>query len=135
MSAIKGTRSNSGNTVSQSYTLGYPLLWNYADEALFMGASTSGGWSVLSPGHAARTQDRQGRDGPEAGRPVVLDVAARLGLQRNAATRFARGRARKSPWCAVNHRRNDWASRSPSTGEFEEVIMIEVAIEEMVGSD
>ncbi len=30
--------------------------------------------------------------------------------------RFARGRARKSPWCAVNHRRNDWASRSPSQG-------------------
>jgi hypothetical protein len=43
-------------------------------------------------------------------------VAARLGLRRNAAARFARGRARKSPWCAVNHRRNDWASRSPSPG-------------------
>jgi transposase len=26
----------------------------------------------------------------------------------------SRGRARKSPWCAVNHRRNDWVSRSPS---------------------
>jgi hypothetical protein len=39
------------------------------------------------------------------------------------------------PWCAVNHRRNDWVSRSLFTGEFEVVIMIEVAIEEMVGSD
>ena len=31
--------------------------------------------------------------------------------------------------------RNDWVSRSLFTGEFEVVIMIEVAIEEMVGSD
>ena len=49
--------------------------------------------------------------------------------------RFARGRARKSPWCAVNHRRNDWVSRSPAEGEFEVVIMIAVVIEEMDGSD
>jgi transposase len=41
---------------------------------------------------------------------------ARMGLRKDAATRFARGRARKSPWCAVNHRRNDWASRSPFAG-------------------
>jgi hypothetical protein len=26
--------------------------------------------------------------------------------------RFARGTARKSPWCAVEHRVIDWASRS-----------------------
>src|SRR6266566_2367151 len=48
--------------------------------------------------------------------------------------RFARGRARTSPGCVVDHRRNDWASHSPH-GEFELVIMIEVVIEEMVGSD
>src|SRR5437016_10949358 len=48
--------------------------------------------------------------------------------------RFARGRARTSPGCVVDHRRNDWASHSPH-GEFEVVIMIEVVIEEMVGSD
>src|SRR5258705_11362274 len=66
---------------------------------------------VLSPGHAARAQDRQGSDGPQAGSRVVLDVAARLGLRKDAATRFARGRAPKSPWGAVNQRRNDWASR------------------------
>ena len=45
------------------------------------------------------------------------------------------GEPRKSPWCAVNHRRNDWASAPLFRGEFEVVIMIEVAIEEMVGSD
>ena len=39
-----------------------------------------------------------------------------LGLRAIAKARFARGRARKSPWCAVNHRRNDWASRSPARG-------------------
>jgi hypothetical protein len=68
----------------------------------------------FSPRHAARAKDRESSDGPETGGRVVLDVAARMGRQRNAAARFARGRARKSPWCAVNHRRNDWASRSPS---------------------
>ena len=47
---------------------------------------------------------------------LVLDVARGMGLQRNEKVRFARGRARKSPWCAVNHRPNDWASRSPSKG-------------------
>ena len=30
---------------------------------------------------------------------------------------------------------NDWASRSPFAGEFEVVIMIEVVIEELDGSD
>ena len=29
------------------------------------------------------------------------------------------GRARKSPWWRVNHRRNDWVSRSPLAGEFD----------------
>jgi len=29
-----------------------------------------------------------------------------------ATARFARGKARKSRWCAVHHRCNDWASRS-----------------------
>jgi transposase len=71
---------------------------------------------VLSPRHAARAKDRESSDGSETGGRVVLDVAARMGLQRNAAARFARGRARKSPCCAVNHRRNDWVSRSPSPG-------------------
>jgi hypothetical protein len=39
-------------------------------------------------------------------------VAPGLRLRPMAKARFARGRARKSRWCAVNHRCNDWASRS-----------------------
>jgi transposase len=38
------------------------------------------------------------------------------GLPTVRKARFARGRARKSPWCAVNHRRNDWVSRSLRRG-------------------
>jgi hypothetical protein len=37
-------------------------------------------------------------------------------------------------WCEVEYRRFDWASRSLKR-EFEEVIMVEVRIEEMFGSD
>ena len=33
-------------------------------------------------------------------------------LRATYKVRCARGTARKSPWCAVEHRRNDWASRS-----------------------
>ncbi len=71
---------------------------------------------VLPPGHAPRTEDREGSDGPKAGGASVLDVASGTGLRPVRKARFARGRARKSPWCAVDHRRNDWASRSPSRG-------------------
>jgi hypothetical protein len=39
-----------------------------------------------------------------------------LGLRAVQKVRFARGRARTSRWCAINHRRNDWASRSPKQG-------------------
>ena len=71
---------------------------------------------VLPPGHASRTQDCKSSDGPETGGASVLDVAPGLRLRPVAKARFARGKARKSPWCAVNHRRNDWASRSPQSG-------------------
>jgi hypothetical protein len=91
--------------------------------------------SVLSPRHAARAEDRESSDGAQTSGASVLDVAPRQRLQPIRKARFARGSARKSPWCAVTHRRNDWVSRSPSAGEFEAVIMIEVGIEEMVGSD
>ena len=37
-------------------------------------------------------------------------------------------------WCEVEHRASDWASRSLQR-EFELVIMVEVLIEEMFGSD
>ena len=58
--------------------------------------------SVLPPRHAARTKDRQGRDGAQAGGASVLDVAPGLGLRPVAKARFARGRARTSRWCAVS---------------------------------
>ena len=48
--------------------------------------------------------------------------------------RFARGAARYRTWCEVEHRALGWASRSLK-GEFEEVIMVEVQIEEMFRSD
>src|SRR2546423_3932267 len=48
--------------------------------------------------------------------------------------RFARGTARDGQWCEINHRPVDWASRS-LTREFERVIMVDVLIGEMVGSD
>ena len=97
--------------------------------------STAVAQQVLSPRHAARQEDRQSSDGSKAGGTSVLDVASGSGLRSVPKARFARGRARKSPWCAVNHRRNDWVSRSPAEGEFEVVIMIAVVIEEMDGSD
>src|SRR5262249_55916566 len=37
-------------------------------------------------------------------------------LRATYKVRFARRTARKSPWGAVEHRRNDWASCSPSRG-------------------
>jgi transposase len=46
----------------------------------------------------------------------LVDVAPGMELRATYKVRFARGTARKSPWCAVDHRRNDWASRSPSRG-------------------
>jgi Transposase IS116/IS110/IS902 family len=62
--------------------------------------------------HAAWTEDREGSHGAETGCTYVLDVASGLRLRPDPKARFARGRARKSRWCAVQHRRNDWASRS-----------------------
>jgi hypothetical protein len=58
-----------------------------------------------------------------------------VGLRASEKVRFARGPARTRPWCAVQHRVIDWAARSPFAGEFEVVIMIAGATEEMHGSD
>ena len=69
---------------------------------------------VSPPDDAARTEDRQGRDGAQAGGSSVLDDAPGMGLRAVEKVRFARGTARKSPWCAVEHRVIDWASRSSS---------------------
>src|SRR5262252_7875199 len=65
----------------------------------------------------------------------LLDVAQGMGLRAMQEVRFARGTARKSRWCAVEHRVIDWASHSPFHGESEVVIMIAVVTEEMHGSD
>ena len=48
--------------------------------------------------------------------------------------RFARGTARYRTWRALERRANEWASRSLQR-EFERVILVEVLIEEMFGSD
>src|SRR5215471_8167658 len=58
-----------------------------------------------------------------------------MGLPAGETVRFARGTARTSPWCAVEHRVIDWASRSSFREESEVVIMIAVVTEEMHGSD
>ena len=70
----------------------------------------------------------------EAGGSLVLDVAERLQIFAVGRIRFVRGRARNRTWCEVERRELDWASRSLQR-EFEEVIMVEVQIEEMYGSD
>ena len=90
---------------------------------------------ILSPDDAAGTEDRQGRHGAATGCLSVLDDAPGMGLSAVDRVRFARGAARKSPWCAVEHRVIEWAPRSSSSEEFELVIMIAVATEEMHGSD
>jgi hypothetical protein len=91
---------------------------------------------VHRPG-GERPQDRKSSDGADTGGSLVLDVAARMGLRTTAEFRFARRTTRTSPWCAVNHRRNDCVScSSPRKGkEFELGIMIARATEEMDGSD
>jgi transposase len=39
-----------------------------------------------------------------------------MGLRAGETVRSARGKARTSRWCAVEHREIDWVSRSPSQG-------------------
>jgi hypothetical protein len=61
---------------------------------------------------AARTEDCESRHGSPIGCATVLDDAQGMELRAVEEVRFARGTARKSPWCAVEHRVIDWASRS-----------------------
>ena len=68
------------------------------------------------PDDAARTEDRQGRDGAKTGGSFVLDDAQGMGLRAVEKVRFARGKARNMRWCEVEHREIDWVSRSPSRG-------------------
>src|SRR3981081_1000034 len=69
---------------------------------------------VCPPDDAAGTETRQGRDGSPIGGSSVLDDAPGMGLSAVEQVRFARGTARTSRWCAVEHREIDWASRSSS---------------------
>jgi hypothetical protein len=59
------------------------------------------------------------------GRKIAKDAMARrlaiqmywmMGKRADEKVRFARGTARISPWCAVEHREIDWASRSSTRG-------------------
>jgi hypothetical protein len=61
-------------------------------------------------------------------------VAQWLGAFAVCRIRFARGKARNRTWRELERRALDWASRSLER-EFEEVIMVEVLIGEMFGSD
>jgi len=63
---------------------------------------------------AAGTEDRQGSDGTETRGWFVLDDAQGMGLRAGEKVRFARGTARTSRWCAVEHQEIDWASCSSS---------------------
>ncbi len=78
--------------------------------------------------------DEEGSDGAQAGGSLVLDVAQRLGVFAVGRVRFVRGTARYRTWCEVERRALDGASLSLKR-EFEEVIVVEVLIEEMFGSD
>ncbi len=58
----------------------------------------------------------------------------RMGLSAVSRVRFVRGKARYRTWCELEHCVFDWASRSLQR-EFELVIMVELLIGEMYGSD
>jgi len=90
--------------------------------------------SVSAPDDAPGKKNCQSSHGQKTCRSVVLDVAQGLGLFAIGRVRFARGKARYRTWREVRRRPHDWASRSLKR-EFELVIMIEVLIGEMFGSN
>ena len=51
---------------------------------------------------------RRGRKIAKVASSLVLDVAQGMGLQAMEEVRFARGTARTSRWCEVEHRVIDW---------------------------
>jgi len=73
------------------------------------------------------------RGANEHGEPFEIPAQG-LGVFANSRVRFVRGTARYRTWRELERRALDWASRSLKR-EFEEVIMVEVMIEEMYGSD
>src|SRR5207253_4843967 len=61
---------------------------------------------------APQSCDCQSSYGTQAGGAAVLDVAPGVGLPAAEKVRFARGVARLTQWCEVDHRTFDWAPRS-----------------------
>ncbi len=90
--------------------------------------------SLPPSSHASAQEHRQGGFRTPSGSSPVLDVAERLRVFAFDGVRFVRGTARYRTWCEIEHRPLGWASRSLQR-EFEQVIMVEVQIEEMFGSD
>jgi len=91
--------------------------------------------SILPPDDAAGTEDRQGGDGATTIGMSVLDAAPKNGIISSGPSSVRTRGSRKSPWCAVNHRDNEWATPLLFSEEFELVIMmIAIATEEMHGS-
>ena len=62
---------------------------------------------VFTPADATGSPGGQGSHGAQTRGQFVLDVAQGMELRTGYKVRFARGTARKSPWCEVKHRRND----------------------------
>ena len=81
---------------------------------------------VYPLGDAARKTDCQGSDSEEPSEFALLDVAHATGLSTGYEIRFARGRVRLRPWCAVNHRPLVGPPRSLLRREFEVVVLIAV---------
>ena len=87
------------------------------------------------PGFPKKTNGRFLTSGVILARLLSETTAQGMGLRAMEEVRFARDTARKSLWCAVEHRVIDWASRSAFRAESEVVIMIAVVTDEMHGSD
>ncbi len=116
------SRSGSGGRFQRgTTTTGTYLETRQLPTAFLAGGSSAGdgalrsemAQSIFPPGDATRSKDRESSHGAEIGGALVLDVAQRVGLRATGKVRSARGTAWKSPWCAVNHRRNDWARPAP----------------------
>ena len=70
--------------------------------------------ALRASGHAAATQHRYRRNGTQVGSEFVLAVAKGRGSAGCAPVRFARGVARETTWCVVEHRPFDSGAPLPS---------------------
>jgi transposase len=97
-----GNRRRLGHITKQGSSILRFLIGRSGSD--YRAQSSSMAQPILLPDDEAGTEDRQGRHGASVGRLSVLDDAPRMGLSAVDRVRFARGAARKSPWCAVEHR-------------------------------